>query len=156
MTAKYPLVAVVSDAPFVILVHAYLGFGRDPESYAQLTASFDLDTEEDDGRLLSPTEVATIVCDEDPTQSLVEETRFGRAALGSITVHGLAELIPAGLDNPVGLLSHLCAHGSRRNCYALPRRAKVMTSGAEDVWPTPTSLTEDWPLPARWFASRVC
>lgn len=100
-----------SDAPFVILVHAYLGFGRDPESYAQLTASFDLDTEEDDGRLFSPTEVATIVCDEDPTQSLVEETRFGRAALGSITVHGLAELIPAGLDNPVGLLSYLRAHG---------------------------------------------
>jgi hypothetical protein len=100
-----------SDAPFVILVHAYLGLGRDTDSYAELTASFDYDNERDDGSLFNPVEVATIVCDEDPTQSLVEETRFGRAALLSIADDSLAELILAGLDDPAGLLSYLRARG---------------------------------------------
>jgi hypothetical protein len=61
-----------SDAPFVILVHAYLGLGRDTDSYAELTAGFDYDNERDDGSLLNPVEVANIVCDEDRTQIRVE------------------------------------------------------------------------------------
>jgi hypothetical protein len=100
-----------SDAPFVILVHTYLGLGRDTDSYAELTASFDYDNERDDGSLFNPVKVANIVCDEDPTQSLVEEMRFGRAALRSIAEDSLAELILAGLDDPAGLLSYLRARG---------------------------------------------
>jgi hypothetical protein len=99
------------DARFVILVHAYLGLGWDSDSYARLSARFDLDNEQDESLLFNPAEMANIVCDEDPTQSLVEETRFGRAALRSITEHRLSELILAGLDDPAGLLSYLRAHG---------------------------------------------
>ena len=95
----------------MILVHAYLGLGRDTDSYAELTASSDYDDERDDGALFNAVDAGSIVCDEDPTQSLVEARRFGRAALRSITEDSLAELIAAGLNDPAGLLSYLRAHG---------------------------------------------
>jgi hypothetical protein len=98
------------DARFVILVHAYLGLGAQNDNFARLSANFDFGDEQDERRLFGLGEVANIVCEEDPTQSLVEETWFGRAALRSITEHGLAELILAGLDHPAGLLSYLRAH----------------------------------------------
>ena len=94
------------DARFVILVHAYLGLGWDSDSYARLSARFDLDNEQDESLLFNPAEMANIVCDEDPTQSLVEKTEFEKAALRSIA-DGLGELILAGLNAPNGLLTHL-------------------------------------------------
>ena len=94
------------DAPFVILVHAHLGMGWDSDSYDRFATSFDFDTEQDNDALFNPAHVQTIVCDEDPTQSLVEKTEFEKGALRSIA-DGLGELILAGLNAPNGLLTHL-------------------------------------------------
>jgi hypothetical protein len=76
---------------------------------------FDKDNDQEDGLSrqpsLNPAHVATIVCDEDPTQSLVEETRVEESALGSITEHRLGESILEGLGASVGLLSYLHEKG---------------------------------------------
>jgi hypothetical protein len=100
-----------SEARFVILVHAYLGREWQSESLARLGDSFDRDGEDDDDQFFNPAQVQTIVCDEDPTQSLVEEERFEKGALWSITEHGLGELIWEGLNASVGLLSYLREKG---------------------------------------------
>jgi hypothetical protein len=136
----------------VILVHAYLGLGRDTDSYAELTAGFDYDNERDGGSLVHPVEVANIVCDEDPTQSLVEETRFGRAALLSIAERPLAELILAGLDDPAAVCSATYARGSPRATTAAAER-QHQDERSEGAWPIPTSRRRVGPLPVRSFAS---
>jgi hypothetical protein len=100
-----------SEAPFVILVHAYLGLEWQSDSFASLAASFDIDGEQDDSQFFNPAQVLTIVCDEDPTQSLVEEERLEKGALRSIKEHGLGELISQGLNASVGLLSYLRENG---------------------------------------------
>jgi hypothetical protein len=53
-----------------------------------------------------------VVCDEDPTLSLIEGTRLDRAALSTITEHNLGALISEGLDAPSGLLSYLREKGA--------------------------------------------
>jgi hypothetical protein len=100
-----------SGAPFVILVHAYLGLEWQSDSFASLAASFDIDGEQDDSQLFNPAQVLSIVCDEDPTQSLVEEEWFEQSALRSIREQGLGELISAGLEAPGGLLGYLREKG---------------------------------------------
>lgn len=98
-------------SPFVILVHAYLGLEWKSESYARIAGMFDIGNGSNDGPgskpSFNPAYASTIVCDEDPTQSLVEQTRLKKDALRSITERGLGELILEGLDAPVGLLSYL-------------------------------------------------
>jgi hypothetical protein len=94
------------DARFIILVHAYLGLGSDSESYARLVD----DEEEDEGLLFTPAEVGNLICDEDPSQSLLARERLQKDDLRSIAEGKLAELILAGLDAPAGLLSHLRAN----------------------------------------------
>jgi hypothetical protein len=63
------------------------------------------------GRRFNPTDAAIIVCDEDPTQSLVEHWPLKRNALLAITERNLGELILAGLDNSGGLLNYLRDQG---------------------------------------------
>lgn len=94
-------------SPFVILVHAYLGLEWKSESYARIAGIFDIDNGPASEPSFNPAYASTIVCDEDPTQSLVEETKFGKAVLGSIREHGLGELILEGLNASAGLLSYL-------------------------------------------------
>jgi hypothetical protein len=76
------------------------GFGDDP----------------DDGRpsfehSFNPADAAIVVCDEDPTASLIERTRIERSTIGAITEQGLGEEILAGLSTKAGLLDHLREKG---------------------------------------------
>lgn len=98
------------QARFIILVHAYLGLAWDSESYASLVQRVDYG-EEEDTLLFNPTEVRNIICDEDPSQSLVEAERVQRSALRSIAEDGLGGLILEGLDEPAGLLSYMRSRG---------------------------------------------
>jgi hypothetical protein len=77
--------------------------GRAPASCAAQAGSEQPQFE----RSFNPTHAAIVVCDEDPTQSLVERSQLQREALGAITERSLGELILTGLDAPAGLLSHL-------------------------------------------------
>jgi len=54
------------------------------------------------GRRFNPAHAAIIVCDEDPTQSLIERWPLRRDVLSTITQGSLGELILAGFDAPRG------------------------------------------------------
>jgi hypothetical protein len=98
------------SAPYVILVHSHLGVGW--ESTGIVRGSFGSeDSGEDDAprfeHSFNPADAAIVVCDEDPTTSLIERSRIERNAIGLITEQRLGEEILAGLSNPLGLLDHL-------------------------------------------------
>jgi hypothetical protein len=140
-----------SEARFVILVHAYLGREWQSDSLARLGNSFDSDGEDDDDQFFNPAQVQTIVCDEDPTQSLVEEERFENGALRSIADKELGELIREGLDASAGLLSHLRAHGvtpERLRAAAETQRQEERRRGrvADPSEPDAASVTRAAPL----------
>jgi len=59
----------------------------------------------------TPADAAIVVCDEDPTTSLIERHSVGRDAIGAITEQGLGEHILAGLSSPGGLLAHFRDRG---------------------------------------------
>ena len=102
-------------SPFVILVHSYLGIAWEGAGIVHGVGAWEPEDEtagEENGcaapgRRFNPTHAAIIVCDEDPTQSLVERWSLKRKALRAITEGDLGELILAGLDTSDGLLSYL-------------------------------------------------
>jgi hypothetical protein len=96
-------------APFVILVHSHLGIGWDGTGIVRGADDFDNDTPRE--RSFNPANAAIIVCDEDPTVSLVEHGRLERSAVGAVTAQNHGEHILKGLDAPSGLLSYLRERG---------------------------------------------
>ena len=90
----------------------------------------------------NPANAAIVVCDEDPTTSLIERSRIDRQAIASITEGRLGEHILAGLSTSGGLLDHLRAQGitpdqlrlSARGLHEQERRrGQVATPGASDT-----------------------
>jgi hypothetical protein len=73
--------------------------------------------EEDEGvgaerqRQFNPRQSNIIVCDEDPTGSLVEEVKLSPEDVRGMGEDELGETILAGLLHPGGLLSYLRDHG---------------------------------------------
>jgi hypothetical protein len=97
-------------APYVILVHSHLGVGW--ESTGIVRGSFGSeDSGEDDAPRFEPSfnpaNAAIVVCDEDPTTSLIERRPIERNAIQGLTEHRLGEHIMAGLSSSHGLLDHL-------------------------------------------------
>jgi hypothetical protein len=98
------------SAPYVILVHSHLGVGW--ESTGIVRASFGSeDSGEDDAprfeSSFNPANAAIVVCDEDPTTSLIERNPIERNAIEGLAEHRLGEHIMAGLSGSRGLLDHL-------------------------------------------------
>ena len=99
-------------SPFVILVHSHLGI----EWGATAAERFYQEEDEEGGgaerqRHFNPKQANIIVCDEDPTFSLVEEAQLSPEDIRGVGEDGLGETILAGLIHPGGLLSHLRDHG---------------------------------------------
>ena len=99
------------DAPFVILVHAHLGL----EWGATAAERFYEDGDENDGperqRHFKPKQANILICDEDPTASLVEEAKLSPEDIRGLGDDGLGEKILAGLIHPAGLLTYLREYG---------------------------------------------
>jgi hypothetical protein len=91
-------------SPFAILVHSHLGleWGRTAEERYY---------EEEEGserqRHFNPRQANIIICDEDPTVSLVERVELSSEDIRVVGEDGLGETILAGLVDPGGLLSYL-------------------------------------------------
>jgi hypothetical protein len=102
------------DAPYVILVHSHLGVGWESTGIVHWADGFG-DDDEDDGprfqRSFNPADAPIVVCDEDPTTSLIERRRIDRNAIAAITEDRLGENILAGLSSKGGLLDHLRENG---------------------------------------------
>jgi hypothetical protein len=98
-------------SPFVILVHSHLGL----EWGATAAERFYAEEDEGDGgerqRHFNPKQANIIVCDEDPTASLVEAVKLSPEDIRGLGEDGLGETILAGLVHPTGLLSYLRDHG---------------------------------------------
>jgi hypothetical protein len=100
-------------APYVILVHSHLGVGWGSTGIVHGAGGFgDEDDEGDDDQSpfepsFNPTNAAIVVCDEDPTTSLVERCPLERDTLTTITEQNLGEHVLNGLGAPNGLMSHL-------------------------------------------------
>ena len=94
----------------MILVHSHLGVGW--ESTGIVRGSFGSeDSGEDDAPRFEPSfnpaNAAIVVCDEDPTTSLIERSPIERSAIEGLAEHRLGEHILAGLSSSRGLLDHL-------------------------------------------------
>jgi hypothetical protein len=91
-------------------VHSHLGVGW--ESTGIVRGSFGSeDSGEDDAPRFEPSfnpaNAAILVCDEDPTTSLIEWSPIERNAVEGLAEHRLGEHIMAGLASSHGLLDHL-------------------------------------------------
>ena len=98
------------SSPFVILVHSHLGL----EWGATAAERFYQEDEDDSAERrphFNPKQANIIICDEDPTASLVEEVRLSPEDIRGIGENGLGEMILAGLIHPGGLLSYLYDQG---------------------------------------------
>jgi hypothetical protein len=102
-------------APFVVFVHSHLGLEWGATAAERLYAADDAGQDEDDGaeaqRHFNPRQANIIVCDEDPTISLVEEARLSPEDIRGLGEDGLGDKILAGLLHPGGLLSYLRDQG---------------------------------------------
>jgi hypothetical protein len=101
-------------APYVILVHSHLGVGWESTGIVRGASEFGDDGDDDQPHFhhsFNPTNAAIVVCDEDPTTSLIERSRIERDVIGAIAEERLGEHILAGLSTPVGLLDHLRDNG---------------------------------------------
>jgi hypothetical protein len=98
-------------SPFVILVHSHLGL----EWGATAAERFYEEEEEEDGPERqphsNPKQANILICDEDPTVSLVEEAKLSPEDIRRLGEGGLGEKILAGLFSPGGLLTYLHDHG---------------------------------------------
>jgi hypothetical protein len=94
----------------VILVHSHLGL----QWGATAAERFYQEEDEDGGgerqRHFNPKQANIIVCDEDPTASLVEEVKLSPEDIRGLGEDGLGDVILAGLLHPGGLLSYLRDH----------------------------------------------
>jgi hypothetical protein len=98
----------------VILVHSHLGVGWESTGIARWAGGFSDSGEEDQPHYehsFNPANAAIVVCDEDPTTSLIERSRIERDVIGAIAEERLGEHILAGLSTPVGLLDYLRENG---------------------------------------------
>jgi hypothetical protein len=132
------------DAPYVILVHSHLGVGWESTGIVRWAGGFDDDDENERPRFqhsFNPANAPIIVCDEDPTASLIERDRIEKDVIGSIREQGLGEHILAGLSAPGRLLDHLrekevTAEQVRLVASGLQKqerkRGQVSTPGASD------------------------
>jgi hypothetical protein len=98
-------------SPFVILVHSHLGL-----EWGVTAAERFYQEEDDEGggerqRHFNPKQANIIVCDEDPTFSLVEEAKLSPEDIRGLGEDGLGDVILAGLLHPGGQLSYLRNHG---------------------------------------------
>jgi hypothetical protein len=102
-------------APFVVLVHSHLGLEWGATAAERLYAADDAGDGEDDGaeakRHFNPKQANIIVCDEDPTISLVEEVRLSPEDIRGLGEGGLGDTILAGLIHPAGVLTYLRDQG---------------------------------------------
>jgi hypothetical protein len=103
-------------SPFVILVHSHLGleWGATAAERAEWASDGPPDQEDDTPerpRYFNPKQANLIICDEDPTASLVDQTRLSPEDIRGIVEDGLGDKILAGLVHPNGLLSYLRAEG---------------------------------------------
>jgi hypothetical protein len=94
-------------APYVILVHSHLGIGWESTGIVRGAAAFGGDDRPRSEPSFNPADAAIIVCDEDPTASLIEQTRLEKDAVRAIEELNLGEHILSGLETPEGLLDHL-------------------------------------------------
>jgi len=133
------------DAPYVILVHSHHGVGWESTGIAHWAGGFG-DGGDDDRlrfeRSFSPANAPIVVCDEDPTTSLIESSRIERAAIAAITEGGLGMHILAGLSATGGLLDHLRAKGitpeqvrdtANRLAKEERKRGQIATPSASDA-----------------------
>jgi hypothetical protein len=96
-------------SPFVILVHSHLALEWGATAAERFYAEEHEDGGEERQPHFNPKQANIIVCDEDPTASLVEAVK-----LSPDDIRGLGEVgetILAGLIHPGGLLSYLRDHG---------------------------------------------
>jgi hypothetical protein len=99
------------NAPYVILVHSHLGIGWESTGIVRGAAAFGDDDRPRSEPSFNPADAAIIVCDEDPTASLIEKHWLEKDAVRAIGEQNLGEHILAGLETPGGLLDHLRANG---------------------------------------------
>jgi hypothetical protein len=98
----------------VILVHSHLGVGWESTGIVRGTVGFDDSGDDDRPRFeqsFNPADAAIVVCDEDPTTSLIQRSRIRREDIGGITEGRLGDHILAGLSGSGGLLDHLREKG---------------------------------------------
>jgi hypothetical protein len=116
------------DAPYVILVHSHLGVGWESTGIVRWGGGFNDDGEDDRHRFehsFNPANAPIVVCDEDPTASLIERNRVDRNAIGAVIEQGLGEHILAGLSASDGLLDHLREKG------ITPEQVRIVASGLQ-------------------------
>jgi hypothetical protein len=133
------------NAPYVILVHSHLGIGWESAGIAHWAGGFSDDDEDDRPQFeysFNPADAPIIVCDEDPTTSLIERSRIGRDAIAAITEDRLGEDILAALSSKDGLLDHLREKGIRPDQVRLAasklrkqerKRGQIATPNASDA-----------------------
>jgi hypothetical protein len=97
---------------FVILVHAHLGL----EWGATAAERFYADEDEGEGagqrqRHFNPKQANIIICDEDPTASLVEQVKVSPEDIRGLGADGLGDKILGGLVHPRVLLNYLRDQG---------------------------------------------
>jgi hypothetical protein len=104
------------SSPFVILVHSHLGleWGATAAERAEWASDGPADEEDDPlerPRYFNPKQANLIICDEDPTSSLVEKVELSPEHIRGLTEDGLGDKILAGLVHPGGLLTYLRDQG---------------------------------------------
>lgn len=99
------------SSPFVILVHAHLGLEWGANAGDRFYEEEDEGVAAERQRHFNPKQANIIVCDEDPTVSLVEEVKLSPEDVRGIGEAGLGDKMLAGLLHPGGLLSYLPDQG---------------------------------------------
>ena len=133
------------SASYVILVHSHLGVGWENTGIVRGSFGSEDDREDAGPRFepsFNPADAAIVVCDEDPTASLIAHYRIARDAIAGITEHGLGEHILAGLATSAGLLDHLRRVGAAAEQLRLVakkqrgkegRGGQIVSPGASDA-----------------------
>jgi hypothetical protein len=98
-------------SPFVILVHSHLGLEWGATAAARFYAEEDEGNGPERKRHFNPRQANILICDEDPTASLVEKAQLSPEDIRGIGEDGLGEKILAGLFHPGGLLTYLRDQG---------------------------------------------
>jgi hypothetical protein len=111
-------------APYVILVHSHLGVGWESTGIVRGALAVGDDGDERQPSFepsFNPADAAIIVCDEDPTTSLIEKHWLEKDTVRAIEELNLGEHILSGLETPEGLLDHL------RNKGITPEQLRSVT-----------------------------
>jgi hypothetical protein len=98
-------------SPFVILVHSHLGLEWGATAAERYYVEDDEGDDQERQQHFNPKQSNIIICDEDPTTSLVEQARLSPEDIRGLGEDGLGEKILAGLGHGVGLLTYLRDQG---------------------------------------------